>query len=112
MEINTLLSGSETIIGKAGIVELDKYSKAFLLLQEIRDESHRFAVQAQRKKRRSNVTKSELDNVKGIGNILKQRLLKKFKSIAKIKLATLKDLMTIEGISEKMAKKIKTELNK
>tara|TARA_B100000886_G_scaffold243270_1_gene170868 strand:+ start:3876 stop:5660 length:1785 start_codon:yes stop_codon:yes gene_type:complete len=106
------LRATETIIGKAGIVELDKYSKAFLLLQEIRDESHRFAVQAQRKKRRSNVTKSELDNVKGIGNILKQRLLKKFKSIAKIKLATLKDLMTIEGISEKMAKKIKTELNK
>ena len=67
-----------------GVLELDKYSKAFLLLQEIRDESHRFALQAQRKKKRRKFTKSELDNIKGIGNILKQRLLKKFKSIAKI----------------------------
>ncbi len=42
---------TETIISKNGIIELDKNSKAFLLLQEIRDESHRFAIKAQRRKR-------------------------------------------------------------
>ena len=97
---------TETIIGKAGIVELDKHSKAFLLLQEIRDESHRFALKAQRKKKRGKITKSELDNIKGIGNILKQRLIKKFKSISKIRSATIEDLMTVEGISEKIALQI------
>jgi len=97
---------TETIIGTTGVLELDKYSKAFLLLQEIRDESHRFALKAQRKKKRGQITKSEIDDIKGIGNILKQRLLKKFKSIANIRLASLKDLMTVEGINEKIALQI------
>ena len=98
---------TETILSKNGIVELDKHSKAFLLLQEIRDESHRFALQAQRKKKRSGITKSELDNIRGIGNILKRRLLKRFKSISNIKLASIDDLMTVDGINEKIAKLIK-----
>ena len=101
---------TETIIGNTGVLELDKYSKAFSLLQEIRDESHRFALQAQRKKKRSKITKSELDNIKGIGNILKQRLLKRFKSVARIKLSSKDDLMTVEGINEKIAKLIINEL--
>ena len=100
------LRATETIIGTNGVLELDKYSKAFLLLQEIRDESHRFAIQAQRKKKRGQITKSELDDINGIGNILKQRLLKKFKSISNIRLAIIEDLMTIEGISEKIALEI------
>ncbi len=94
---------TETIIGENGILELDKYSKAFLLLQEVRDESHRFAIQAQRKKKRGNITKSVLDNITGIGSIKKQRLLKKFKNIKNIKLASIHDLMTVDGINEKIA---------
>ncbi len=101
---------TETIIGKNGILELDKHSKAFLLLQEIRDESHRFALQAQRKKKRSKITKSELDNIRGVGNILKKRLLKRFKSIANIKLASIGDLMTVDGINERIAKSLIKEL--
>ena len=112
LEVISIVKGAnrvratETIIGMKGVLELDKYSKAFLLLQEIRDESHRFALQAQRKKKRGQITKSELDDIKGIGNILKQRLLRKFKSIANIRLAALEDLMTVEGINEKIALKI------
>ena len=75
---------TETIIGETGVLELDKYSKAFLLLQEVRDESHRFAIQAQRKKSRGKINKSELDNVKGVGKTTKQKLLKKFKSLREI----------------------------
>lgn len=98
---------TETIIGEDGIVEIDKNSKAFLLLQEMRDESHRFAIRAQRNKKRKTITKSELDMIKGIGKILKTRLLKRFKSIKKIKEASLQELMTVEGINEKIAYKIK-----
>ena len=116
LEVISIVKGAkrvratETIIGKNGILELDKNSKAFLLLQEIRDESHRFALHAQRKKKRNKITKSKLDNIKGIGNILKQRLLKKFKSIVKIKLASKDELMTVEGINEKIAKLIINDL--
>ena len=100
------IRATETIISRDGILELDKNSKAFLLLQEMRDESHRFAIQAQRKKKRKTISKSQLDTVEGIGNILKKRILKKFKSIKNIKVANIADLMTVEGINEKMAKRI------
>ena len=76
---------TETIISGDGIIELDKYSKAFLILQEIRNESHRFAIQAQRNKKRKKISQSELDSIKGIGEILKKRLLTKFKSIKNLK---------------------------
>ena len=104
------LRAAETIISIDGVIELDKSSKAFLLLQEIRDESHRFAIQAQRKKKRKKITKSELENIKGIGNILKKRLLKKFKSIKKIKSASKDELMTVAGINEKIVDAILKEL--
>ena len=103
------IKATETILSNEGIIELDKHSKAFLILQEIRDESHRFAIQAQRRKKRSTIIKSELDNIKGIGNVLKTRLLKKFKNVNNVREASIKELMNIDGISKKMAILIKTE---
>ncbi len=117
LEVISIVKGSnriratETIIGQSGVVELDKYSKAFALLQEIRDESHRFALKAQRKKNRKKITISRLDSIEGIGNILKRNLLKKYKNIENIKRSNYKDLMTVRGISEKIAKKIIRNLN-
>ena len=102
---------TETIISSSGVVELDKHSKAFLFLQEIRDESHRFALQAQRKNKRKSIKKSELDMINGIGIVLKSKLLKSFGSIKNIKSASKKDLMTVDGISEKIAMKIKKGLS-
>ena len=101
---------TETIIEEKGVLELDKHSKAFLLLQEVRDESHRFAIQAQRKKKRSKITRSELDSIEGIGKVKKQRLIKKFKSIKNIKSASKQDLMLVDGINEKIVMKIKENL--
>ena len=103
---NKRIRATETIIGRDGILELDRNSKAFLILQEIRDESHRFAIKAQRKKKRKTIYKSELDSIEGIGEILKKRLIQKFKSIKNVKSADIKDLMTIKGINEKIAKNI------
>ena len=99
-----------SLISEYGILEIDKNSKTFLILQEIRDESHRFAIQAQRKKKRKTISKSELDLVKGVGKVLKSRLLQKFKSIKNIREANLSDLMTVEGINEKIAKLIMEKL--
>ena len=104
------IRATETILTNDGVIEFDKYSKAYLLLQEIRDESHRFAILAQRKKKRGTIKKSKLDNIYGIGNILKVRLLSKFKSIKNIKLANEKDLMTVKGINAKIIQTLKEEL--
>ena len=104
------LRSTETIVSEDGIVELDKKSKAFLLLQEIRDESHRFAIQAQRKKKRKKITKSQLDFINGIGKVTKQRLLRNFKNIENIKSTSIEDLMTVRGINEKIAKDIHNKI--
>tara|TARA_Y200000002_G_scaffold245001_1_gene202642 strand:- start:621 stop:2402 length:1782 start_codon:yes stop_codon:yes gene_type:complete len=101
---------TETIISTEGIIEVDKHSKAFLVLQEIRDESHRFAMRAQRNKKRKRIKKSVLDNVSGIGSVLKKRLMKEFKNINTIKKASVQELMTVRGINEKIAKVIFNEL--
>ena len=100
------IRSTETILGSEGIIELDKYAKSYLILQEIRDESHRFAIRAQRNKKRKTINKSELDKIKGIGKTLKTRLMKKYKSIQNIKNTSSMELMTVNGINEKIAEQI------
>ena len=104
------IRATETVLSREGVIEFNKDSKGYLLLQEIRDESHRFAINAQRKKKNAKNRKSQLDNVQGIGIVLKNRLLTKFKSLKNIKSANLDDLMTVEGINVKIAKLIKEKL--
>jgi len=99
---------TETIFSVNGVVEFDKYSKSYLLLQEMRDEAHRFAISAQRKK--TMLKQSKLDLIPGIGKVLKKKLLNKFKNIKSISEASIEDLMTINGINEKIAKEIKIKL--
>ena len=77
----------------------------------MRDEAHRFAISAQRKKKQNMIKKSKLDLVPGIGQVLKTRLLNKFKNIKTISEASIKDLMTLKGINEKIAQQIKITLN-
>ena len=101
---------TETIYSSNGILEIDPQSGSFKLLNELRDESHRFAITASRKKIRKTNKYSALDKVKGIGPITKKKLLKKFKSLKKIKEASNEELMTLKNINETMAKEIKQKL--
>ena len=104
------IRATETVLSKDGIIEFNKDSKGYLLLQEIRDESHRFALNAQRKKKNAKNRKSKLDNIQGIGGVLKRRLLLNFKSLKNIKSANIEDLMTVKGINAKIAKLIKEKI--
>ena len=104
------IRATETVLSQEGIIEFNKESKGYLLLQEIRDESHRFAINAQRKRKNAQNRKSKLDNIEGIGEVLKKRLLLNFKSIKNIKLAKLEDLMTVKGINAKIARSIMKDL--
>ena len=97
---------TETILSKDGVIEMPKDSPGFILLQQIRDESHRFAIQANRKKKNKSVQRSSLDNIKGLGPMKKKDLLNYFKSIRAIKEASAEDLCKVRGISIKLAKEI------
>jgi excinuclease ABC subunit C len=101
---------TETIYTNKGILEIDPHSESFKLLNEARDESHRFAITASRKKIRKSNKYSILDSVKGIGPTTKKALLKEFKSLKGIKEASKDDLMTIKNINETMALEIKQKL--
>jgi len=104
------IRATETVLSKDGVIEFNKDSKGYLLLQEMRDESHRFAISAQRKKKNAKNRKSQLDKIEGIGQVLKKRLLLNFKSLKNIKLAKIEDLMTVKGINAKIAQLIKEKL--
>ncbi len=78
--------------------------KAITLFQ---DEVHNTAITYHRKLRDSSMQKSELDNIKGIGKVKKQELLKKFGSVENLKKADLKEIMKVRGITEEIAKKVK-----
>ena len=97
---------TETILSKDGIIEMPKDSPGFLLLQQIRDESHRFAITSNRKKKNKSIKKSSLDNIKGLGPKKKKDLMNYFKSIQSIKAASVDDLCKVSGISIKLAKEI------
>ena len=82
----------------------EKLMKVITLFQ---DEVHNTAITYHRKLRDSSITKSQLDDVEGIGKVKKQELLKKFGSVENIKKADIKELMKVKGITEKLAEKIK-----
>ena len=85
---------------------IPKNSKALHLLQQVRDESHRFAITYHRKLRSKNIQASSLDNIAGIGKKRKVNLLKEFGTIENIKKASVDDLAKIEGMNKKTAENV------
>ena len=77
------------------------------LITLFQDEIHRTAIEYHKKLRGKDMLKSSLDDIKGIGEVKKKELLKKFGSVENIKNATIQELMEIKGITEKLAKELK-----
>ena len=84
-------------------LSIRKNSPEFLLLQEIRDETHRFSISNQRKKELKNITKSSLDVIESVGIERKKALLRFFGSLDQITKASPKDLMKVKGVGKKTA---------
>ena len=76
------------------------------LITRFQDTVHDTAISYHRKLREKSVTKSELDDIKGIGEVKKKELLKHFGSVEKIKQATKEELMQVKGITEKIAEEL------
>ncbi|AMD17278.1 excinuclease ABC subunit C [Methanobrevibacter sp. YE315] len=85
---------------------IPKNNKALHLLQQVRDESHRFAITYHRKLRSKDIQSSSLDDIVGIGKKRKINLLKAFGSIDNIKQASIEDLAKINGMNQKTAENV------
>ncbi|WP_407393953.1 excinuclease ABC subunit UvrC [Methanobrevibacter sp.] len=85
---------------------IPKNNKALHLLQQVRDESHRFAITYHRKLRSKDISASSLDDIVGIGKKRKIALLKEFGSIDNIKKASVEQLSKIDGMNQKTAENV------
>jgi len=96
--------------GQANPVNLGRRGDLLLFLEKIRDEAHHFAISFHRKHRRKTFIHSALDSVPGVGKKRKKILLTHFKSIKKIRVATLEELCALPGINRKTAETLKDAL--
>ena len=91
------------------VIELSRTSQEFFLLQRIQDEVHRFAITFHRQLRSKNSFSSQLDGIEGLGPKRKQLLMKHFKSLTKIKEATVDEIVTV-GIPRAVAEAVQAKL--
>ncbi|TSD47267.1 excinuclease ABC subunit UvrC [Rhodococcus sp. KBS0724] len=87
-------------------VILPRTSESLYLLQRIRDEAHRFAITFHRSKRSRRMTASVLDSVKGLGETRRTALVSHFGSVAKLKTATVEEIMEVPGIGAATARAV------
>ena len=99
-------SGNETFFHNGKEFKFTKNDPTLFFLQRIRDESHRFAISAHRAKRKKGISKSLLDQIDGIGSIRKRALLNHFGSARAVESASLDEIKSVDGVEEKVAKKI------
>lgn len=91
--------------------EIQISDKLMNLIKNFQDQVHDTAINYHRKLRDKEITKSELDEIKGIGEAKKKELLKHFGSIKKIKEADIEEIAKLKGINLELAKNIKDKLN-
>lgn len=92
------------------VVELSRNSQEFFLLQRIQDEVHRFAITFHRQLRSKNSFSSQLDGIEGLGPKRKQNLMKHFKSLTKIKEASVDQIVEV-GVPRAVAEAVRDKLN-
>ncbi|CTH88220.1 TPA: excinuclease ABC subunit UvrC [Streptococcus pneumoniae] len=92
------------------VVDLSRNSQEFFLLQRIQDEVHRFAITFHRQLRSKNSFSSQLDGIDGLGPKRKQNLMRHFKSLTKIKEASVDEIVEV-GVPRAVAEVVQTKLN-
>ncbi len=99
-------SGNETFFYNGKSYKFERNDPALFFLQRLRDEAHRFAITTHRAKRKKTISKSLLDQIQGIGSIRKRALLNHFGSARAVESASLDEIKSVDGVEEKVAKKI------
>ncbi len=95
------------VMSQNGEIKMEKSSEAFMLLVNIQDEMHRRAITYYRNLSQKNTITSELDEITGVGETRKKDLISHFKTVKKIKNATIEELMKVKSIDKKTAQNIK-----
>jgi excinuclease ABC subunit C len=98
--------------GRATPIDLPADSEALKLLQRVRDEAHRFAIEHHRGRRDRAMTGSVLDELKGVGPVRKRALLAHFGSPERFVAATREELEMVPGVPGKVAREIHEQLNR
>ena len=98
--------GDETFFYNGKTFKFEKNDPTLFFLQRLRDEAHRFAINTHRAKRQKGIRKSLLDQINGIGSIRKRALLNHFGSARAVESASFEEIKSVEGVEEKVAKKI------
>ena len=93
-------------MGRSGEVDLNADSPALHLLQQVRDEAHRFAITGHRQRRAKSRKTSPLEGIDGMGPKRRQKLLQQFGGIQEVQRAGVEDIALVDGISEALAQKI------
>ncbi|MDN4174814.1 excinuclease ABC subunit UvrC [Nocardioides sp. SOB77] len=93
--------------GQEDPVILARSSEGLYLLQRIRDEAHRFAINHHRSRRSKSMVESVLDDVPGLGEVRRKTLMKHFGSLKKLREATVEEIATVPGIGQRTATSIK-----
>ncbi len=99
-------SGNETFFHNGKQFKFERNDPTLFFLQRIRDEAHRFAISAHRAKRKKGISSSLLDQIEGIGSVRKRALLNHFGSARAVESASLDEIKSVEGVEDKVAKKI------
>ena len=92
--------------------EFEISENLFFFITNLQNEVHNTAIEYHRKLREKEMTKSELDDIEGIGKAKREALLKEFGTIEKIKSASIEDLTKVKGINKELAEKVKKSINK
>ena len=98
--------------GRSAPIDLPADSEASKLLQRVRDEAHRFAIDHHRGRRDRAMTGSVLDELKGVGPVRKRALLQHFGSPERFLAASREELEAVPGVPGKLAREIHEQLNR
>ena len=92
--------------GRASSIRIPRTSESLYLLQQIRDEAHRFAITYHRVRRGKRMTRSVLDGIPGLGPVRRKKLLRVFGSVKRMREASIEDLAAVPGIPRAVAEAV------
>ena len=97
--------------GRPDPIVIPRGSEALYLLQQIRDEAHRFALTYHRLRRGKRMTRSALDGIPGLGDTRRKRLLREFGSVKRVREASLEDIVAVKGMTRPVAEAVYNALH-